>query len=563
MKIRGRILALAITPLIVLGVVLMIFCSSKISSICSEDTETGLHAACVALRDNLTTLPGDYYLDGDILYKGDFNITDSTYLADNVKSGTNYDMTVFFGDTRYMTSVTGADGKRVLYTQAGEGVINTVLKGGKEYFSDNVSVVGQPYYGYYVPLYDSNKAIVGMVFAGAPQARVKSEINSAVLFIAGVLLIIIAIAAVALIILVGRITGAIQEGAAVLDEVATGNLKADISDTLLARSDEVGDMSRSIGSLKGELSKIVREITDISDEVGVSSTDLNAKGEDTSAHMKQVDRAVSEIAEGAYNQAEETQKCTSNVIEMGNMIEDNAEDIRSLNENAKAIKARGEKAVAALKELETTNDRTKSSIDVIYEQTNTTNTSAQQIKEATALITSIAEETNLLSLNASIEAARAGESGRGFAVVASQISKLAEQSNESAQQIEEIITNLLRESGKSVETMNGVMETMNEQSTQLTNTSAEVIKVIEEVDNALVAIDNVASKTQELNSARQKVVDTIQNLSAIAEENASSSEETASSANEVSVIVEDIANQAKSLNNNSADLKRSVSFFKL
>ena len=563
MKIRGKILALAATPLVVLGVVLIIFSINKISSICADDTEKGLHAACVALRDTLDVLDGEYYLDGDILYKGDFDITNSEYLADNVKNGTTYDMTIFYGDTRYMTSVVDTDGKRALYTQAGEGVINTVLKGGKEYFSDNVTVVGQPYYGYYIPLYDGSGAVIGMVFAGAPQATVKSEINSAVLFIIGVMVIIMAIAMAILFVLTGRIAGAIKTGAEILDEVSTGQLAVEVPDSIINRTDEIGDMAGSIKSLKEKLSDIVGNIVNISKDVASSSTELNDRSENTARHMGQVDKAVSEIAEGAYNQAEETQKCTENVIRMGNMIEDNAEDIRALNENAKAIKERGEKAVTALKELETTNDRTKSSIDVIYEQTNTTNTSAQQIKEATALITSIAEETNLLSLNASIEAARAGESGRGFAVVASQISKLAEQSNESAQQIEQIITNLLRESSKSVETMNEVMETMNEQNTQLSNTSAEVIKVIEEVDNAIIAIDNVANKTREINDARGIVIDTIQNLSAIAEENASSSEETASSANEVSSIVSEIADNAKNLKGNADDLDKNVAFFKL
>lgn len=107
-----------------------------------------------------------------------------------------------------------------------------------------------------------------------------------------------------------------------------------------------------------------------------------------------------------------------------------------------------EEAAATLKELDNINQQAIASIDVIYEQTNITNISALKIKEATTLISSIAEETNLLSLNASIEAARAGEAGRGFAVVASQIQKLADQSNESANQIDQIIHALIEDSEK-------------------------------------------------------------------------------------------------------------------
>lgn len=113
---------------------------------------------------------------------------------------------------------------------------------------------------------------------------------------------------------------------------------------------------------------------------------------------------------------------------MGNMIEETNNEIEDLRNSARAMRSAGENAMKILDELNKINQQTKDAISVIYEQTNTTNTSAMKIKEATDIITDIAEETNLLSLNASIEAARAGEQGRGFAVVASQIQKLAEQS---------------------------------------------------------------------------------------------------------------------------------------
>ena len=141
-------------------------------------------------------------------------------------------------------------------------------------------------------------------------------------------------------------------------------------------------------------------------------------------------------------------------------------------------------------------------MDMIYNQTNTTNSSAQRIKEATALITEIAEETNLLSLSASIEAARAGEQGRGFAVVAGQIQKLAEQSNESARQIEEIITSLLDDSGKAVETMEAVKEIMDEQNANVERTNDQVRQVIGQVDDSIAAIDRIAQQSKKLNETR-------------------------------------------------------------
>ena len=147
---------------------------------------------------------------------------------------------------------------------------------------------------------------------------------------------------------------------------------------------------------------------------------------------------IVEIADGANSQAEETQKATENIILIGTMVEETVGQVEKLSENAQAMQKAGDEAIETLKQLDSTNGKTKEAIDRIYAQTHTTNESALKIKEATTMIAEIAEETNLLSLNASIEAARAGEQGKGFAVVAAQIQKLAEQSNESARQIEEI-----------------------------------------------------------------------------------------------------------------------------
>ena len=248
---------------------------------------------------------------------------------------------------------------------------------------------------------------------------------------------------------------------------------------------------------------------------------------------------------------------------MGNMIEETTDEIDAMNENAKLIKQLGQTAIDTLKDLQTINQRTKESIDIIYEQTNTTNSSAQKIKEATALITDIAEETNLLSLNASIEAARAGEQGRGFAVVAAQIQKLAEQSNESARQIEEIITSLLADSEKAVDTMEEVKDIMGQQNDNVMKTDEQVNQVLGQVDQAIEAIGRVAVKTEKLNEARINVTDTVQNLTAVAQENAASTQQSAASVNQVSEIIQDIAESAKQLTDIAEKLDKDMALFEV
>ena len=276
-----------------------------------------------------------------------------------------------------------------------------------------------------------------------------------------------------------------------------------------------------------------------------------------------MERAVGEVAEGATNQAEETQNATDNVVNMGHMVEETANEADEMNQSAQNMRKLGQEAFDTLHELQRINDEARESIDVIYEQTNTTNQSAQKIKEATNLITSIAEETNLLSLNASIEAARAGEQGRGFAVVASQIQKLAEQSNESAKQIEDIISALIADSDKSVETMNVVRSIMDKQSKNVVRTDECFSEVMKGIEKSIETIVGIADKAEKMNDAKISVVDSVQNLTSIAEENAASTEETSASIIEIANAVSDISARAEQLKQIADKMDASMAIFKL
>lgn len=335
------------------------------------------------------------------------------------------------------------------------------------------------------------------------------------------------------------------------------------AEKLVKRKDETGVMSRSVANLRKELVTMVEEIQSKSNDLFSASERLDRDASDTAKTVEQVGNAVGDIASGATNQAQETQNATEHVIDMGNMIEATNKEAEILENNSQSMKNSSDHAMAILNELMAVNERTKVSIEEIYEQTNITNASAQKIKDATSLIASIAEETNLLSLNASIEAARAGEQGRGFAVVASQIQKLAEQSNESASQIDDITSALIKDSTKAVETMQQVRNIMDEQSDKMTQTDQMFHQVNNGVANALESVVHITGKTENLDDSREKVVDVVQNLSAIAEENAASSEETSASVAEVTNIVQDISENAAQLKEIAYGLDQSVKKIRL
>lgn len=565
MKINSKILLFAMGPLLAFGLLVVFMSNSKINNVVSGTIENGLRNAALSVRNTLTYADeGEYGLDkkGNMC-KGDFNITKTPQIATDLKESTNTDIAIFYGDIRYMTSILGSSGNPIVGTKAEEDIVQEVLVNGNEFFAKDINIYGNKYFGYYIPLFNEAGEPVGMVFAGIEQADAKAQIQSILNLMIIIMLAVGLIAAMFLNIIVRRLVNALHKGTDALELVAKGRLDVEIEDAVLRRKDEIGTITRAIMQLKRALSAAIGVIQVQSKELNESASYLQGRTEETSYTIDQVERTITEVAEGATNQAQETQTATSNVIHMGDMVEETAKETEAMNESALNMRKLGQEAFDILHELQRITKEAKESIDIIYEQTNTTNQSAQKIKEATNLITSIAEETNLLSLNASIEAARAGEQGRGFAVVASQIQKLAEQSNESAKQIEGIISHLITDSDKSVETMDIVKDIMDKQNENTIKTDHCFGEVLAGIEESIEAINRITVKTLEMDKARVNVVDTVQNLTAIAEENAASTEETSASMTEITNAVTDISLRTEQLKKIADNMDESMSVFKL
>lgn len=566
MKLKQKILLIALIPLLILGVAITVVSNKKINDAMKVTISDGLRGTATAVRSTFRKMNSESYTlnENNELVKGDFNISQQVDMADDIKEVSDIDVSIYYGDTRYMTSAKDASGQRVLGTLSDTEVKDNVLGQGKEYFTDNVLVSGQQYFGYYIPLFDFETGeTVGMVFAGMQKEIVDSQIRQITMIIVVLAVVLMIFCAVLIFMIVGKMSKRLNIGVSALEEVAQGKLNFKFDDDSLRQTDEVGEICRAIKKLEENLSDIIKNVIAGSKELLEASDNLRNRTSITSEHVEQMEKAVNEIAIGAGSQAEETQSATENIILMGNMIEEAAGELDNLNHKARNLKEGGEAVMDVIRELQESNAKTGESIDIIYEQTNVTNESAQKIKEATALITNIAEETNLLSLNASIEAARAGEQGRGFAVVAAQIQKLAEQSNESARQIERIILSLIEDSDKSVITMNEVKEIMEQQSQNVMKTNEQVAQLVEEVEQSIGVIDEVSAKIAKINEARSSVVDTVQNLSAIAEENAASTEETSASVTEISGIINEIADEAHELKTISNQMDETMSMFVL
>ena len=380
------------------------------------------------------------------------------------------------------------------------------------------------------------------------------------ILISGVLLLLGALAAF---VFATRITRPLSKITDSVNRIAQLDLRNDqVLEQCAAHRGEVGSIANAVLRMKEALTEIVQKIQQSGQLFDASET-LNNNAVKTAGNVNNVETAVNEIATSATSQAQETQGATESIISMGTMIEDSTSQVKSMNETADVMNESGQIAKKALEELGEINERATESINVIYEQTNTTNDSALKIKDATSLIASIADETNLLSLNASIEAARAGEAGKGFAVVAAQIQKLAEQSNESAKRIEDIIRELLKDSETAVHTMEDVKKIMQEQNEKVKKTAEVFEQMHEGVNLSIHGMVSIEEQTQKIEDARNKIVDTVQSLSAIAEENAASTQETSASMMEIGSVINDISQNAENLKNIAEVLERNMQLFQM
>ena len=328
-----------------------------------------------------------------------------------------------------------------------------------------------------------------------------------------------------------------------------------------SRKDEVGMIAKATQHLTDAVSHAVQLIQEKSSELLDVSETLHSGADITKGSVENVEKAINEIAESTIQQATDTQQAVGTVRHIGEAIEKTMNETETLSEYAGSIQKTSEEMRNTVRGLSEVNGNTEQAIDEISAQTISTNESAMKIKDAAQLITSIAEETNMLSLNASIEAARAGEQGRGFAVVASQIQKLAEQSNDSAKLIDSIIVNLIEDSNNAVETMHKMKDIMLEQSKQLTYTEEQFSEIYSNIEVTKQGITTIYDSVRNMNKERLVVVDVVQKLSEIASDNAAGTEQILASTEMLETTVRDVSDASEQLVTVSSNIGESVSGF--
>ena len=564
MNLKKKILAITIGPVLILGIITILFTVTMVKNSMMDETKDALKGTAAATLAAYDQNTGDYLetSNGDI-WKGSYNISKSENLVDRIKDNTGMDVTFFYGDKRIMTSAMDENGNRILKSKAGDVIVEKVLNGGEEYFSEAVSIEGTLNYGYFMPVYQngSDTDIVGMVFVGTN----KQDKDAVVMRLLGsIVAAVVAIMLVCLLVstkLASTISRNIRTSIKTVEKIAAGDLNVQVNNKLLKSKDEIGDLSRVTITLRDAMQRTTLEINQNVQKLLEASSLLGTAADNTNGTMNKVRTAVNRIVENSTEQAENSKSTSEHMRLMGENITETSAEVEALNSNAEFMHQSSEKAAETLSNLQHINSEVERIIGEVQEQTNRTNDSVQQIHKATAFITSIAEETDLLSLNASIEAARSGESGRGFAVVAEQIKKLSEQSNQSSSEIEETAMMLSEDSQKAVEIMQKMQEIIVSQSESMQDTQKVVEEVVAQIANSMQSIQQIRETTEHLANVRNEVLQAVETLSNIAQDSVSGTKKTYEDTEEVVDTFKQVYMSAEQLREIADQLAGSVQYF--
>ena len=394
----------------------------------------------------------------------------------------------------------------------------------------------------------------------AVEADTNATKTSLTLAIAAILVVSAAILIVITVAVSRSMNRSIRKFKETLRQVTEGNLSVRADEK---GKDEFAVFGNSLNAFLAKLAEIINSAQHISEDVSASGDELRGMSESTSETADEIERAVEDISRGASSQAEDIEQASESIAVMGETFGKIVTNVENLNNITDDMSKMAQESTMFMKELAASNEKTARAFEQVAQQIHITNESVKKIHEAADFITSIASQTNLLSLNASIEAARAGEAGKGFAVVATEIQQLSIQSNTSAANIESIIKELSMEASKTVDIIDEVSSVVNDQQNKLISTQEKFVTLEASVQTAGKETNEIMRFTGDCDKARKKVEDVMENLSAISEENAASSEETTASMAQLNATIMKLAEEARDLNKMAEQLEGDLKFFHL
>lgn len=340
--------------------------------------------------------------------------------------------------------------------------------------------------------------------------------------------------------------------------------KKDLTQTIpIRRKDEIGDVATAVNAFITDLHGMMQNINGYTGQVGIVSETSATKAHEARLAFGQVASSFQEVATGTENQQHSAEESARAMEEMAIGIQRIAEASSTMAESSKHM---ANEAVAGNQSVEKVSgqmDSINRSVSHSADVVRSLDSRSAEISQIVEVIASIASQTNLLALNAAIEAARAGEQGRGFAVVADEVRKLAEQSNDSANQIANLITEIQRETTSAVQAMDeGTREV--EAGIQIAHETGEAFRrIMDSTQDVADQVQEISSVAEQMSAATEQVTASILQLSSIAKESAESASSVAASTEEQRISMNQLSTSAEQLNQMAKELQQMINRFTL
>ncbi len=345
-----------------------------------------------------------------------------------------------------------------------------------------------------------------------------------------------------------------------LEAVSDGDLTVHVA---LKRKDEFRNLATSINLMIAKTKGMIEDTLGISDEVSKSAEVVSGNSKVLLEATKNITDAITEIQNGVIQQSQDSENCMREVEALAdkmNKVGDSSNNIAKAANGALETVNSGRVTISELGEK--AQDTVAITADIITEMESLEN-SSKQIESIVGAINEIADQTSLLSLNASIEAARAGEAGRGFAVVADEIRKLADQSAASANQIKKIIDDIKNKTSATVVTAKKASDIVASQGESLDKTVNMFNDIESQVGKLVEELEQIKDNVADMQSGKEQTVSVIESISAVSEETTAMVEEVTATAERQLQAVEKLNNQAQDLFKNSEELIGTVKTFKV
>lgn len=565
LKLQYKMLILAIIPVLIMGIVAILISNTVVKNKLLDDAKQKLKATSNAVLAAYDQNAGDYFVNatGDV-WKGAYNVSLSTPFIDDIAAKTGIEVTFFYNDTRLVTSLKDADGKRILGSKAGDFLVENVLQDGYEVFTNRVLVDGIFYFGYYVPVHQNNSdEIIGMVFAGMPVKEIYASLNLITMIFTVAILVILVIAVIGCLLVSRGIAKSIRNSMDVVKQISEGNLNVEIEQSMLDRKDEAGALSCNTQTLIDNLSAMIGKISNNTMTLNASSEEMNAAAGQAGNAVGNINDDLHNMLTGAVEQTGNAQNIKNSIHNMNIHLEKTLGEVDHLSDETKAMLDARNDVDKSLNQLDASNQDVMTEVENIQKQTQQNNESVEKIIAAVSYISDIADQTNLLSLNASIEAARAGETGKGFAVVAEEIGKLANQSNEASTEISELVNLLSYNSSQTMDIMDSVQDAMNDQTKKLVETANIFKQLQEHVSHVADGVDVIRDATVQLGKETDEIGKDIKNLSDIAQRNEDTVKGTISFSDEVLGTVNSVTEMSTEVSSSANDMAGVVSHFRM